>query len=94
MGDPILIQKLRQKVQPIYDSIEKGANGNIVDDAQTQDFISKAHEALGELAREHMLEVAARRKAAEAKEANSASQMKPLTEQERQQLAEAIESMN
>ena len=94
MGDPILIQKLRQKVQPIYDSIEKGANGNIVDEAQTQDFISKAHEALAELAREHMLEVAARRKAAEAKEANSASQMKPLTEQERQQLAEAIQSMN
>ena len=32
LGDPILIQKLRAKVQPIYDSFEKSANGNIVDE--------------------------------------------------------------
>ena len=94
LGDPILIQKLRAKVQPIYDSFEKSANGNIVDEADAQSFIDQAREALAELAKEHMLEVAARRKAAEAKQAESDSQMKPLTEAERQQLVEAMESLN
>ena len=40
------------------------------------------------------MEVAARRKAAEAKQAESDSQMKPLTEAERQQLVEAMQSLN